>query len=85
MSFLRTILILIIFYYAFQIFTRYIIPALFGRAGNDSRSEFERQRRQEQKKAARHEGEVTIESGAGTQSGRRSGKGEYVDYEEVKD
>ena len=85
MSLLRTILILIIFYYVLQILTRYIIPALFGRPASDSRNEFYRQRRQEEKKAARHEGEVTIESGPDTQSGRRSGKGEYVDYEEVKD
>lgn len=85
MSLLRTILILIIFYYAFQIFTRYIIPALFGRPTHGSRNEFDRNRRNEQKRAARHEGEVTIETGPASRSGRKSGKGEYVDYEEIKD
>jgi hypothetical protein len=85
MSLLRTLLILIIFYYVIQIFIRYIIPALFGRPTDGNRNEFVHNQKKEQKKAARHEGEVTIDYDPDRKAGRHAGKGDYVDYEEIKD
>jgi len=85
MSLLRTILILIIVYYVIQIFIRYIIPVLFGKPTNDNMNDFVRNRKKEQKKAARHEGEVTIDYNPDKKAGRHTGKGDYVDYEEIKD
>ena len=85
MSLLRTILILIIIYYVIQIFTRYIIPSLFGNKMDDNMNEFTRKKRNEQKKAARHEGEITIDYNQDKDHRKKSSKGEYVDYEEIKD
>ena len=85
MSLLRTILILIIIYYVIQLFTRYIIPSLFRGYMDDKMSEFARKQQKQQKKATRHEGQVTIDYTQDKNQKQKPGKGEYVDYEEIKD
>ena len=82
---LRTILILIIIYYVVQIFIRYIIPALFYSYTNNKRNEFHRDQKRRQRHASKHEGEVTIDYIPDKHPKQNDGKGEYVDYEEVKD
>lgn len=85
MSLLRTILILIIIYYVIQLFTRYIIPSLFRGYMDDKMNEFARKQQKQQKKAARREGHVTIDYTPGKNQKEKPAKGEYVDYEEIKD
>jgi len=85
MSLLRTILILIIIYYVIQLFTRYIIPSLFRGYMDDKMNEFTRNQKNQQKKANRHEGEVTIDYSPDKNRRPNSGKDEYADYEEIKD
>ena len=85
MSLLRTILILIIIYYVIQIFSRYILPVLFNNYMDKKVNEFSRQRQREQKKAARREGEVTVDYTPDKNRKHNKSKGEYIDYEEVKD
>ncbi|MBN1159146.1 MAG: DUF4834 family protein [Bacteroidales bacterium] len=85
MALLRTILILIIIYYVVQIFTRYIFPALFYNHMEDKVNEFSKNQKKQQKKAAKREGEITIDYIPEKHSGEKQGEGEYVDYEEVKE
>ncbi|MBN2481152.1 MAG: DUF4834 family protein [Bacteroidales bacterium] len=85
MALLRTILILIIIYYVVQIFTRYILPALFTSYMDDKMNEFSTKQKKQQKKTAKREGEITIDYIPEKSSKNKPGKGEYVDYEEVKE
>ena len=85
MSLLRTILILIIIYYVVQLFTRYIFPALFRNYVNSKVNEFERRQKKQQRKATRKEGEITIDYSPDSSRKDKLSKGEYVDYEEIKD
>jgi len=80
---LRILLMMIIIYYIISFITR-AIPSLFS-SGTDYESEKSARKKQEQKKAKRNEGEITIKYIP--DKGRRIDKSdsEYVDYEEVKD
>ena len=82
-GFLRTLLLLIIFYYIFKFIGKYVMPYLLAKGIN--RMANQHQRRQnfaEQKK--REEGKVTITSTAKNKKKASDDLGEYVDYEEVK-
>ncbi len=85
MTVLRTILILIIIYYVIRIFTRFIIPALFYNYMDDKMKDFSRNQKKQQYKASKNEGEVTIDYIPEKEHNNKQNKGEYVDYEEVKD
>lgn len=85
MTLLRTILILIIIYYVIRLFTRYILPALFYNYMDDKMKDFSRNQKKQQYKASKPEGEVTIDYMPGKNNKKSTGKGEYVDYEEVKE
>lgn len=89
MSLLRTLLIIFIIYYLGRLFTRYVLPALFYNYMDDKVKEFserqQKQRRREHQKARKREGEVNIDYTPQGEGKGKPSKGEYVDYEEVRD
>jgi hypothetical protein len=85
MGLLRTILILFIIFYVIRLFTRYILPALFVNYVDHKMGDFTRQQQNQQQRARKREGEVTIDYSPDNPSKNKPAKGDYVDYVEVKD
>jgi hypothetical protein len=85
MGFIRIIIILVFFYYLVRIITRYVVPFLFGNYVNRKMNDFSGQFNRQQKTSDRKkEGEVTVDYAP--QEGKKKGdRGEYVEYEEIKD
>lgn len=83
MGFLRTILILILVYYALKWLGRILFPVLFQKAVRN----FESKMRQEQGQTSTtdqvKEGETVIDRKPGPQRETNKNVGEYVDYEEI--
>ena len=91
MQLLRTILIILIVYYAFKFFFRVVFPFLITRWANKKMQEFQQNaqhqfKSEEQAKqfVKQHEGEVKIQSTTKNNKPETDGLGDYVDYEEVK-
>lgn len=86
MGLLKTIAILIIVYYAFKIFSRYIAPIFLKKVMNNVEKKFrEQQQNQYQDTTSGKVGETEI---AKTPPKPKEGKkdvGDYVDYEDVND
>jgi hypothetical protein len=87
MGFIRAILFIIIVYYLVRIVTRYILPLLFGNYMNRRMNDFSnRYNTQQHNINKKKEGEVTIDaSNTGPSSQKRKDRGEYIEYEEIKD
>jgi hypothetical protein len=80
-GFLRTVLILLIIFYAARLITRFVVPLLFQKTIRDMQNKMQQQVRDQQRQGKR-EGEVTIERNT-NQNNRNTHTGEYVDFEEV--
>ena len=89
MGLLRTLLIIFIIYYIVKLFTQYILPALFYNYMDDKMKEFshkqQKQRQRAQQKARKREGEVTVDYSPQGNGKNKPSKGDYVDYEEIRD
>jgi hypothetical protein len=82
-NFLRTLFIILIIYYGFRLFARYILPMLVDKGLKNMQQKMQDQQRQNQR-STRPPGEVTIEiKNKGGKSNSQS-KGDYVDFEEVE-
>lgn len=85
MGFLRTILIVILVYYALKWLGRILFPVLFKKAVKN----FEKKAREQQGYAPSEEpikeGETVIDRKPGPQRESNTNVGEYVDYEEIDD
>jgi Domain of unknown function (DUF4834) len=89
MQLLRTIFIILLFFYGFRLLARYVFPFLLKRWMNKKMGQFQNQGNsqfQEQQKAQdfakEHEGEVKIKSAPNKTE--TEGFGEEVDFEEVE-
>lgn len=80
-GFIRTVLVLLIIFYAARLITRFVVPLLFQKTMRDMQNRMQQQMREQQRQGKR-EGEVTIERNS-NQNNRQSQSGEYVDFEEV--
>lgn len=86
MGFLRTLLIIAIIIFALRFIFRYLLPLLLTRYVNKKFKEmgktygFSQDNRNKKK-----EGEVTIEYTPNDKKKYTQGKGDYVDFEEIKD
>jgi hypothetical protein len=80
-GFIRTVLVLLIIFYAARLITRFVVPLLFQKTMRDMQAKMQQQMRDQQRQGKR-EGEVTIERN-NNQNSRQSQTGEYVDFEEV--
>jgi uncharacterized protein YacL len=84
MGFLRTILIIILIYYLFKIIARYILPMFFANYMDRKMDEYAQMSQRQKQKAAKREGEVTIDYKPRDKEKVKRSEGEYVDYEEIK-
>ena len=80
-GFIRTVLILLIIFYAVRLITRFFLPLFLQKTMRDMQSRMQEQMKEQQRQGKR-EGEVTIERNP-NQRNRESQKGEYIDFEEV--
>jgi hypothetical protein len=80
-SFLRTVGILVIIYYALKFIGRLLFPIVVKKAVNNMQERQTQYQRQQQYKP---EGEVTIEKDRKQQTRTNTAEGEYVDFEEIE-
>ena len=84
-GFIRIILLLVLFYYLTRIITRYLVPFLFGSYVNRKMNDFQgRSSRQQKTHNRKKEGEVTVDY-TPQEGNKNKDRGEYVEYEEIKD
>jgi hypothetical protein len=84
---LKTLLFLIVLYYAWKLLFRLFFPVLLKKAAQkaqDSMNDRMRQTYERQQGAAYQEGEVVIQRGAAQNPAVAEDDGEYVEFEEVK-
>ena len=91
MQLLRTIAIIIIFYYGFKLLVRFVFPFLITRWANKKMQEFQQNaqhqfKSQEEAKefTKQNEGKVKIKNAKKNNKPESDGLGDYVDYEEVE-
>lgn len=83
-NFIRTIIVIVAIYFAFKLFTRYILPLILENKIRQMQQNMN-QRSGRQQSTGKRDGEVTIEYGS--QKNRTTNKhdeGEYIDFEEVE-
>ena len=90
MGLIRTILIILLFYYGFKILARLLAPILMRYAAKKVQQKFKDQMRQSShytdQRRAKKEGEVHIQSKKSSLEKNNSDTvGDYVDFEEVED
>lgn len=81
-SFIRTLVIIAIIYFAIKLFTRYVLPLLLESKLNEMQKKMQEQQRNRQREG-KPEGDVTIEYDSKNNRNRNQNEGEYVDFEEV--
>lgn len=84
MAFLRAILLIIAIYYLLKLFIQYVVPFLLLNYVDRKMNTTNRQPGSG-KKMSKREGEVTIDYLSKQPAKKVNDKGEYVDYEEIKD
>jgi uncharacterized protein HemY len=82
-GFLRTILILILVYYALKWLGRILFPVLFQKAVKNFEEKVKQQQGQGASTETVKEGETVIDRRPGPQRESNKDVGEYVDYEEI--
>ncbi|MGE0018143.1 MAG: DUF4834 family protein [Draconibacterium sp.] len=82
-NFIRTLVIIVVIYYAFRFISRYVFPLLLDKGIKNMQNKVYEQQRQSQR-ATRSPGEVTIENNNRQGRNVNQTKGEYVDFEEVE-
>jgi hypothetical protein len=80
-NFIRTLVVILVFWYGIKLFTKYVVPLMLHRTVKNMQSRMEEHYR-DQHRGARQEGEITIEHDSKQKSGKYP-EGEYVDFEEV--
>lgn len=80
-GFIRTVLVILIIFYALRLITRFVFPILFQKTIRDMQAKMQQQMRDQQRQG-KSEGEVTVERKQNKNS-RNTQTGEYVDFEEV--
>ncbi|MFC2175956.1 DUF4834 family protein [Bacteroidota bacterium] len=86
----KTILILVVFYYAWKLLFRLFFPIVAKKVVNKAQQNMEDRMRQAQERqngySAQQEGEVIIQKGAAkNKTGVSDQEGDYVEFEEIKE
>lgn len=81
MQILRTILIILVVYYAIKFISRLMMPYLVKKVVDKAQDRMHQQQYGPQKE----EGEVTVQVKKGQNTKYNPEEGEYVDFEEIKD
>ena len=79
----KTILYILLFYYAFKFLTKLFAPLLIKKAANTMKKKAEQQFRNQQTKSAVKEGETVIDKKPRKNQENTNSVGEYVDFEEI--
>lgn len=82
MGLLRTLLVIITFYYLFKIISRYVMPFLLKRFINKMQHKAQQQQNNYQQPNVK-EGETVIDKKPTKSNQGNNSVGEYVDYEEI--
>ncbi len=85
MGLLRTLLIIAIIYFALRFIVRYLLPFLLTNYINRKFNEMGKAHGFRQTNTNKREGEVTIEYNPNDKKKYPREKGDYVDFEEIKD
>lgn len=88
MGILKTIFIIVIFYYVWKLLFRLFFPVVAKKVMNKAQQTMNdrmRQAQEAQQGYSGQEGDVTVQKGAEKNSGVSDNEGDYVDFEEVKD
>jgi uncharacterized protein involved in cysteine biosynthesis len=86
MGFLRTIAIIIIIYYVFKFFARYIAPIFLKKVISNVEKKYKEQQQNQYNTTTNGKvGETVIAKKPSTTNEGNKNVGEYVDYEEIKD
>lgn len=90
MQILRTILIIVLVYYAFKFLFRFLFPIILKNWVNKETQQFQQQANfmdgeKAKEFAKQKEGEIKIKTTNKTQKPDTDNIGDYVDYEEIKD
>lgn len=84
MGLLRTILIILIIYYAFRFFAKIFAPILMKKMVSKMQQKAQQQYNQpRQNTASAKEGETIIDKKPNTQKSSNNSVGDYVDFEEI--
>ncbi|MGB0879618.1 MAG: DUF4834 family protein [Polaribacter sp.] len=83
MGVLKTLLYIVLFYYAFKFLTRLFAPFLIKKATNTMKKKAEQQFRNQQAKPTVKEGETVIDKTPRKNQQSADSVGEYVDFEEI--
>lgn len=83
MGLLKTILYLLVFYYAFKFLARLFAPFLIKKAAENIQKKTEQQFGNQQPKGSVKEGETIIDKTPRTDRQGKDSVGEYVDFEEI--
>jgi hypothetical protein len=83
MGLLRTIIVILAFYYVFKIITRYVLPFFLKRFINKVQDNVRQQQGGGQQDPKVNVGETIIDKKPGESNQSNNSVGEYVDYEEV--
>ncbi|WP_040278535.1 DUF4834 family protein [Psychroserpens damuponensis] len=84
-GFVRTILIILLVWYAIKILSRFFAPYLMRYMSKKMQQKFEGQfgQQQQRQQPKQREGETVIDKMPNRNSGSNKKVGEYIDYEEV--
>lgn len=86
MGLLKTIAILIIVYYVFKFFSRYIAPIFLKKVVSNMEEKIRKQQEQHQSNQTEgNVGETVIDKKAPSAKEGNKNVGDYVDYEEIND
>ncbi len=84
-SFLRLVFILLIIYYLFKFFMRFLAPRLVDRAANKLFQDMKNRETEQTRKTTRS-GDVTIDyTNKKKQKHYSRNEGDYIEFEEIKD
>lgn len=83
MGLLKTLFILLIFYYGFKFLARLFAPFLIKKMANNMQQNAQRTASKSQPKSSVKEGETVIDKAPKNHQESKNSVGEYVDYEEV--
>ncbi len=85
MNFLRTILIIILIYYAFKIIARFILPLFLKKMMHNVEKKFTEQQQNTTHQTHVKEGETVIDKTPNAHAKSNKDVGEYVDYEDIEE
>jgi len=82
-NFMRTILIIILIYYAFKLIARYVLPFFLKQFIHKMQDKAQQQYGNQQQETNVNVGETSIDKKPNDQAKSNNSVGEYVDYEEI--